>query len=376
MACSAALEALLSASLLWFGTALLGGLNTPRDPSPQAPAHGQDPGLRVLLVNDDKYEHDKLLVQILTDALLVCPDDPLLQQPLYAGDKVSISPNGMDGLIINKQAWAAKRALITPQKRSHSLEAFDEQTRYRRSELYEEIDRKSVFSVQSGRYRGSLEITLTAPDRLAAVNTVPIEAWLEGMLASELSLRWHREAIKAAAIAGRGYAYAQRLNGPRIGKRFDAVPYHVEDRPLHKLSSDPHYFGHHKMWPAITWATTATRGQVLSSQGSPFASFLCPSSGGQLNGINHLLPDARTNDGKAHLQHVMVTKPDPYCETGCQLLELEDRFWHQQHVIDDVSLIYNRLKADFGSGSIIDIQVERTKPQESYCSRKFQNIFR
>ena len=64
------------------------------------------------------------------------------------------------------------------------------------------------------RYRGTLRIAPTTNGAVRLVNTVPMEAYLAGVLAIELYKGWHVEAYKAQCIAGRTYALMER-NGRR-----------------------------------------------------------------------------------------------------------------------------------------------------------------
>ena len=62
-----------------------------------------------------------------------------------------------------------------------------------------------ILSYKGKKYRGALRITLRE-NRFNVVNVLPIEDYLEGMLASEMSPSWELEALKAQAVAARSYA--------------------------------------------------------------------------------------------------------------------------------------------------------------------------
>jgi len=68
-------------------------------------------------------------------------------------------------------------------------------------------------------YRGFLRLVATAEGNLQAVNVLPMEAYLAGVLRNELLKSWHLEAYKAQAVAARTYALAERNR--RLAQPFD-----------------------------------------------------------------------------------------------------------------------------------------------------------
>ncbi len=68
-------------------------------------------------------------------------------------------------------------------------------------------------------YRGFLRLIATAEGNLQAVNVLPMEPYLAGVLRNELLKSWHLEAYKAQAVAARTYALAERNR--RLSQPFD-----------------------------------------------------------------------------------------------------------------------------------------------------------
>jgi stage II sporulation protein D len=68
-------------------------------------------------------------------------------------------------------------------------------------------------------YRGFLRLVATAEENLQAVNVLPMEAYLAGVLRNELLKSWEAEAYKAQAVAARTYALAERNR--RLSQPFD-----------------------------------------------------------------------------------------------------------------------------------------------------------
>ena len=71
----------------------------------------------------------------------------------------------------------------------------------------------------STAYRGQLQVSV-ANGRLRAVNLVGLEAYLYGVVPSEMPKDWLPEALKAQAVAARSYALAVR----KTGSWFDLYP--------------------------------------------------------------------------------------------------------------------------------------------------------
>jgi stage II sporulation protein D len=113
------------------------------------------------------------------------------------------------------------------------------------------LDRGSALLVGEGRYAGSLEV-LQRADGLTAVNELPLEEYLRGVLGREMPAGEHAlEALKAQAVAAR--TYALRRLGSRVELGFDLVA-DVQDQV---------YGGDAGATPAGDRALAATRGRVL-----------------------------------------------------------------------------------------------------------------
>jgi SpoIID/LytB domain protein len=101
-------------------------------------------------------------------------------------------------------------------------------------------------------YGGKLLVTLDASGRLAAVNAVPLEDLLRGLVPSEMPAGSPREALKAQAVTARSNVLAQ------IGTRHLTDPY--------VLCSEVHcqaYRGEGAHHPATDAAVRETRGEAL-----------------------------------------------------------------------------------------------------------------
>jgi stage II sporulation protein D len=118
----------------------------------------------------------------------------------------------------------------------------------------------------STAYRGQLQVSVTG-GRLRAVNLVGLEAYLYGVVPSEMPKDWLPEALKVQAVAARSYALAVR----KTGSWFDLYP----------DTRSQVYLGIAHEAPAATAAVQATAGQVVLYGGKVATTYFYSSSGGR-----------------------------------------------------------------------------------------------
>jgi stage II sporulation protein D len=145
-------------------------------------------------------------------------------------------------------------------------------------------------TVNGKRYRGTVEVSVDA-GKLRLVNSVPLEAYLLGVVPSEMPSVWPAEALKAQAIAARSYALATRkASGP-----FDA---YADTR-------SQVYGGLDAEKPETTAAVQATAGQIVVYQGKVATTYFFSTSGGKTADIIEAWPGSQPVP-------YLVSVPDPY----------------------------------------------------------------
>ena len=117
------------------------------------------------------------------------------------------------------------------------------------------------------RYRGNLEVRRDEQG-LTAINELPVEEYLYGVVPSEMPASWPAEALKAQAVAARSYALAQLGSYGRYG--FDLLA----------TQSSQVYKGYDEENPATTRAVEETRGLIMTYRGLPVDAVFHSSSGG------------------------------------------------------------------------------------------------
>lgn len=140
------------------------------------------------------------------------------------------------------------------------------------------------------RYRGNFDFRLT-DDGITAINDVPFEEYLYGVVPSEMPASWLEEALKAQAVVARTYALYSR--GQYLTYGFDILATQMNQV----------YHGYDHEQRTTTKAVNDTRGQVLTHQGRLILAVFHSSSGGYVG-----------NCGEIWLQNIpyLKAKEDPY----------------------------------------------------------------
>lgn len=139
-------------------------------------------------------------------------------------------------------------------------------------------------------YRGQFQVSV-ANGSLRAVNSVPLEGYLYGVVPSEMPHDWLQEALKAQAVAARTYALAVR----KTGSWFDLYP----------DTRSQVYRGIAGEWPETTQAVQATAGQILRYDGRIAKTYFFSSSGGRTAAVAEVWPSSP-------LIPYLVSVGDPY----------------------------------------------------------------
>lgn len=114
----------------------------------------------------------------------------------------------------------------------------------------------SPLTIGTKQYRGRLEIGRYKKSGVSAINIVPMDEYLYGVLPAEMVTSWHIEALKAQAVVSRTYAL-------RKGKGFSsdsnvATPYILND-----TTSSQVYKGYQREEARTNQAVDETKGQYL-----------------------------------------------------------------------------------------------------------------
>ncbi len=278
-------------------------------------AGGTDPGVRVLLRNrsEKSRDHENMRVIVQQAAVVFAPEhlgNEKYRLQLKAQEELLISPHPTDGFSIGKrngahEQWQVARIRIQPLRTTSLPE--DQNPLATNPRLFEANNANAVFTLGQRRYRGSLDIIRRSARKLWAVNMLPIESYIAGVVGKEMNPTWPTEALKAQAICSRSYAFSKQYE--RRMQPFD-VQDGVQDQAYHGMSGPS--------TTALEWAVNDTRGLILTYKNIPFAPYYHGSSGGYTADVDFVFPKSFTCDGQHALSSVMIAKEDPYCYKGAE----------------------------------------------------------
>jgi SpoIID/LytB domain protein len=133
------------------------------------------------------------------------------------------------------------------------------------------------------QFRGSMRLTVTGSGGLQAVNIVPLDTYLRGVVPSEMPASWHMEAVKSQAVAARTYAW------PRVGRSgsYDILP----------TAANQVYKGVLVEHPRSNQAVAETSGLVLLYNGKVITAYYHTASGGHTENSEFVWPTTAGNPG-------------------------------------------------------------------------------
>jgi len=166
-------------------------------------------------------------------------------------------------------------------------------------------DEPHIFNLNGDEYRGKLEIILN-PDNNSfdAINLVPLEPYLAGVISAEMPNYWEPEALKAQAIAARTYClYIKKRFGS--GRNWDVT----------KTQANQRYLGVSAESAQVWEAVNRTHGQILvckQTDGTEelFPAYYSSSCGGHTENSEHVFGDSF---------EPLVGVPCPYCENVAKI---------------------------------------------------------
>ncbi len=131
----------------------------------------------------------------------------------------------------------------------------------------------AINGVSSGRYRGTMMLHSGAAGGVTAINSLPIDFYVRGVVAGEMPSSWHPEALKAQAVTARTYALATR----KSGEVFDLYP----------DTRSQVYLGVQGERSTTNSAIRATSNQVVVYGGAIATTFFFSTSGGRTENIEN-----------------------------------------------------------------------------------------
>ena len=172
-------------------------------------------------------------------------------------------------------------------------------------------------------YRSQIEI-VPGENGLLAINELPLEDYLAGLINSEISSAWPIEAVKAQAVIARTYA----LNRRELRKN---APYHLESSVLDQV-----YDGFGQEDARARRAVDETAGQVLTYRGGLIQAFYHSNCGGRTEASENVWGTSIPYLKGVDCRYCLDT-PAAAWEQRLSLKELEERFKAAGHKVSGLS---------------------------------------
>lgn len=131
----------------------------------------------------------------------------------------------------------------------------------------------AINGVNGGRYRGAFSLHPGSTGGVTAVNALPIDDYVQGVVAGEMPSSWDHDALRAQAVAARTYALTTR----KTGEIFDQYP----------DTRSQVYLGVSGETAPTNRAVRRSAGDVLTHDGEPATTFYFSTSGGRTENIEN-----------------------------------------------------------------------------------------
>lgn len=137
----------------------------------------------------------------------------------------------------------------------------------------------AIQGVVSGRYRGAFELHPGSAGGVTAVNALPIDDYVKGVVPGEVPASWAAAVLRTQAVTARTYALATRKTDSDI---FDQYP----------DTRSQMYKGVGSETAATNAAVDRTAGQIVTHAGKPAVTYYFSTSGGRTENVENSWPGA------------------------------------------------------------------------------------
>jgi stage II sporulation protein D len=131
----------------------------------------------------------------------------------------------------------------------------------------------AIQGVSNGRYHGSFDLYPGSSGGVTVVNALPIDDYVQGVVAGEMPSSWDADALRTQAVTARTYALTTR----KTGDIFDQYP-DTRSQMYKGVSSET---------ASTNAAVRRTAGEVVTYGGQPATTFYFSTSGGRTENIEN-----------------------------------------------------------------------------------------
>jgi stage II sporulation protein D len=135
---------------------------------------------------------------------------------------------------------------------------------------------RALNGLSGGRYRGALEVRPATFGGLMAVNALPLDDYIQGVIVGEMPTSWPLPALEAQAVVARSYALTTDAGGPI----FDQYP----------DTRSQMYYGMSRETTGANQAVRATAGEVVMYGSQVASTYYFSTSGGRTENVENSWP--------------------------------------------------------------------------------------
>jgi stage II sporulation protein D len=135
---------------------------------------------------------------------------------------------------------------------------------------------RALNGLSNGRYRGVIEVRAGTFGGLMAVNALPLDDYIQGVIVGEMPTSWPQPALEAQAVAARSYA----LTTDAGGAIFDQYP----------DTRSQMYYGMSRETTGTNQAVRSTAGSILMYGNQVATTYYFSTSGGRTENIENSWP--------------------------------------------------------------------------------------
>ena len=133
---------------------------------------------------------------------------------------------------------------------------------------------RAINGVTNGTYRGALELRSGVGGGVTAVNSLPLDEYVQGVISAEMPSTWHIQALRSQAVAARTYALATAKGS---GGVFDQYP-DTRSQVYRGVSAET---------ARGVQAVRDTSRQIVTYGGAPAVTYFFSTSGGKTENVEN-----------------------------------------------------------------------------------------
>lgn len=218
-----------------------------------------------------------------------------------------------------------------------------------------------IAGANSGTYRGGIELK-SSGSAISAVNIVPLEGYLYGVISREMSPSWHIEALKAQTVCARTFAYSRINYHSKYG--FDVC----------SSTCCQAYSGTEREDANVYNAVNGTNGEVMTYGGKPIQAVYSSSMGSSTESAEYVWGSAVP---------YLVSVENPYEKTA----EIYNGKWEKTLTLARATEIMNAKNYNIGTvtavealeyspaGRVIKLRVKGTDGEKIFEREACRSIF-